>query len=78
LWLLSLVFPSEKIDSSLKKNYLRFWLYEHYEPLASLDSNTVPSTVPSMRPYQFEADRAILDSVFNREGLTFSIEIALA
>ncbi|OGN89242.1 MAG: hypothetical protein A2Z74_04805 [Chloroflexi bacterium RBG_13_46_9] len=29
-----------------------------------------------LRPYQIEIARAILDSVFNRKGLTFSVEIA--
>ena len=29
-----------------------------------------------MRPYQREAAKAILDSVFSRKGLTFSVEIA--
>lgn len=29
-----------------------------------------------LRPYQIEAGKAILDSVLNRKGLTFSIEIA--
>lgn len=46
-------------------------VYEAIEP----DSTKV-STVPQLRPYQMEAARAILDSVFNRKGLTFSIEIA--
>jgi hypothetical protein len=29
-----------------------------------------------LRPYQVEVDRAVLDSVLNRRGLTFSVEIA--
>jgi hypothetical protein len=62
-----------------KKKIIRgFGWMNTMKPLASLDSNTVPSTVPSLRPYQLEAARAILDSVFNRKGLTFSIDIALA
>ena len=30
----------------------------------------------TLRPYQREVAQAVLDSVFNRRGLTFSVEIA--
>ena len=33
-------------------------------------------TMPALRPYQLEAARAILESVYNKKGMTFSIEIA--
>ncbi len=35
-----------------------------------------PPQVPRLRPYQCEAGRAILDSVFNRRGRTITVEIA--
>ena len=35
-----------------------------------------PSPVIQLRPYQAEVARAVLDSVFNRRGLTFTVEMA--
>jgi hypothetical protein len=35
-----------------------------------------PHLINRLRPYQREVALAILDSVFGRKGLTFSIEIA--
>ena len=35
-----------------------------------------PSPVIRLRPYQAEVARAVLDSVFNRRGLTFTVEMA--
>jgi hypothetical protein len=34
------------------------------------------SPIPALRPYQLEAGRAVCDSVFNRRGLSITIEIA--
>ena len=34
------------------------------------------SAVPRLRPYQREVARAVLESVFGKKGLTFSVEIA--
>ena len=36
-----------------------------------------PSPVIRLRPYQAEVARAVLDSVLNRRGLTFTVEMAL-
>jgi hypothetical protein len=38
--------------------------------------DTLISPIPALRPYQLEAGRAVLDSVFNRRGLSITIEIA--
>jgi len=35
-----------------------------------------PSSINRLRPYQREVAQAVLDSVFNRKGLTFSVEMA--
>jgi len=35
-----------------------------------------PSSINRLRPYQQEVAQAVLDSVFNRKGLTFSVEMA--
>ena len=35
-----------------------------------------PSSVIRLRPYQAEVARAVLDSVFNQRGLTFTVEMA--
>ena len=35
-----------------------------------------PPSINRLRPYQREVALAILDSVFGRKGLTFSVEIA--
>jgi len=35
-----------------------------------------PSLINRLRPYQREVALAIIDSVFNKKGLTFSVEIA--
>jgi hypothetical protein len=37
---------------------------------------TSSNVLPALRPYQREIARAVLDSVFNRRGETFSVEIA--
>ena len=42
----------------------------------SSKSKPTPPSIRQLRPYQIEIARAILDSVFNRKGLTFSVEIA--
>ncbi len=42
----------------------------------SSKSKPTPPSVRLLRPYQIEIARAILDSVFYRKGLTFSVEIA--
>ncbi len=36
----------------------------------------MPNQIVKLRPYQQEIARAIVDSVFGRKGLTFSVEIA--
>lgn len=42
----------------------------------SVGSLSSPAKICRLRPYQREVALAILDSVFNRKGLTFSVEIA--
>src|SRR4030042_5214381 len=42
----------------------------------SSKSKPTPPSLRRLRPYQREIALAILDSVFNRKGLTFSVEIA--
>ena len=39
-------------------------------------SASAPPSISRLRPYQIEVGRAIIDSVLNRRGLTFSVEIA--
>jgi len=39
-------------------------------------SASEPPSINKLRPYQREVALAILDSVFGRKGLTFSVEIA--
>ena len=41
-----------------------------------LVGNMVASSLNRLRPYQREVALAVLDSVFGRKGLTFSVEIA--
>ena len=40
------------------------------------ESEPGPSSVNRLRPYQQEVAQAVLSSVFNRKGLTFSVEMA--
>src|SRR5512136_477367 len=44
--------------------------------VSGLFSTKSSPSVHQLRPYQQEVARAILDSVFHRRGLTFSVEIA--
>ena len=41
-----------------------------------LESASAPPSINRLRPYQREVALAILNSVFGRKGLTFSVEIA--
>ena len=44
----------------------------------TLDSLLHPpaSVIPPLRPYQLQIAKAIVDSVMNNKGLSFSVEIA--
>ena len=42
----------------------------------SISEGSSPLTLRKLRPYQREVALAIVDSVFGRKGLTFSVEIA--
>ena len=42
-----------------------------------LESASAPPSLNRLRPYQQEVAKAVLDSVFGKQGLTFSVEMAL-
>jgi len=46
------------------------------EPQTILAKRGAPSPIIRLRPYQAEVARAVLDSVLNRRGLTFTVEMA--